>query len=121
MNNVKRALSVNEGTEAKPEEMTILHSDVKQEHVENPTPTKVNAKKGISYKIKEIRRTLIHLLCGSGMLKIFMDRSLLPCSEETGENGPYYTDYFICPIIYGPFSIDHRTFNPLGTGKWWSF
>ena len=74
MNNVKRALHYDAEEKVKTEEV-ILHSDVKQEHVETATPNvtpppKVNAKKGISYRIKEIRRTLIHLLCGSGLLKI---------------------------------------------------
>ena len=75
MNNVKRALHYDAEEKVKTEEV-ILHSDVKQEHVESTAPNvtpppKVNAKKGISYKIKEIRRTLIHLLCGSGLFKNF--------------------------------------------------
>ena len=82
LDNVKKAFSsreegfsVADQNEAKADDTAgemVLNSDEKK--VEKPRPpSKANTKKGISSKVKEVRRFLIHVLCGSGMLIIFTE------------------------------------------------
>ena len=53
----------------------ILNSGIEQEK-DRPSKGQIsdwikpNTKKSISNKVRDIRRLLIHVLCGSGMLKI---------------------------------------------------
>ena len=45
----------------------VLNSGIQEQKVQSKKPS---TKKGVSTKVRDIRRVLMHVLCGSGMLKI---------------------------------------------------